>query len=85
MLSEESISTMSKIAKNPLTGLGNMYQSIFYGSDYQKIARAITSPDGVKQLEKIAKLQKDKRQQGLAIVEFQRILEATDEPTNLGQ
>jgi hypothetical protein len=85
MLAEESISTMSKIAKNPLTGLGNMYQNIFYGSDYQKIAKAITSPDGVKQLEKIAKLQKDKRQQGLAIVEFQRILEATDEPTNLGQ
>jgi hypothetical protein len=85
MLAEESISTMSKIAKNPLTGLGNMYQNIFYGSDYQKIAKAITSHDGVKQLEKIAKLQKDKRQQGLAIVEFQRILEATDEPTNLGQ
>jgi hypothetical protein len=85
MLSEESISAVSKVAKNPLTGLGNMYQSIFYGSDYQKIAKAITSPDGVKQLEKIAKLQKDKRQQGLAIVEFQRILEATDEPTNLGQ
>ena len=62
-----------------------MYQNIFYGRDYQKIAQAITSPDGVKQLEKIAKLQKDKRQQGLAIVEFQRILEATDEPTNLGQ
>lgn len=85
MLAEESISAVSKVAKNPLTGLGNMYQNIFYGSDYQKIAQAITSPDGVKQLEKIAKLQKDKRQQGLAIVEFQRILEAVDEPTNLGQ
>ena len=85
MLGEESISAVSKVAKNPLTGLGNMYQSIFYGRDYQKIAKAITSPDGVKQLEKIAKLNKDKRQQGLAIVEFQRIIEATDEPTNLGQ
>ena len=85
MLAEKSVSAVAKTAKNPLQGLGNMYQSFFYGRDYEKIARAITSPDGVKQLEKIAKLNKDKRQQGLAIVEFQRIIEATDEPTNLGQ
>jgi hypothetical protein len=85
MLAEESVSAIAKTTKNPLQGLGNMYQSFFYGRDYEKIARAITSPDGVKQLEKIAKLNKDKRQQGLAIVEFQRIIEATDEPTNLGQ
>lgn len=85
MLAEESVSAIAKTTKNPLQGLGNMYQSFFYGKDYEKIARAITSPDGVKQLEKIAKLNKDKRQQGLAIVEFQRIIEATDEPTNLGQ
>lgn len=85
MLAEESVSAIARTAKNPLQGLGNMYQSFFYGRDYEKIARAITSPDGVKQLEKIAKLNKNKRQQGLAIVELQRIIEATDEPTNLGQ
>lgn len=85
MLAEESVSAIAKTAKNPLQGLGNMYQSFFYGRDYEKIARAITSPDGVKQLEKIAKLNKDKRKQGLAVVELQRIIEASDEPTNLGQ
>lgn len=85
MLAEESVSLLGRTFKNPLEGLGRAYQNIFYANDYDKIARAITSPDGVKQLEKIAKLEKNKRQQGLAIVEFQRLIESVDEPTNLGQ
>jgi hypothetical protein len=78
-LSEESLSTINKTFKNLPGAFGTMYQTIFYGRDYEKIAKAITSPNGVEALEKMAKAQKDTRKLGLAITELQRVIDAIDE------
>lgn len=78
-LSEESLSIINKTFKNLPGAFGTMYQTIFYGRDYDKIAKAITSPNGVEALEKMAKAQKDTRKLGLAITELQRVIDAIDE------
>lgn len=78
-LSEESLSAINKTFKNLPGAFGTMYQTIFYGQDYNKIAKAITSPRGVEALEKMAKAQKDTKKLGLAMTELQRVIDAIDE------
>ena len=79
MLAQESVSVVSKIAKDPLGSLGTISQSIFYGRDYDKIARAITSPRGVELLEEMAKAGKNKKRLATGAQELQRLIDGIDE------
>jgi len=79
MLAQESVSLLGKTLTNPMATLGNIYQSVVYGRDYDRLAKAITSPDGVKTLENIAKSSKDQKKLGLALTEMQQLIRATDQ------
>lgn len=79
MIAAESVSTVSKAAKNPLEALGNAYQTLFYRKDYENVAKAITSPDGIKILESMAKSGKNQKQLATGAVELQRLIDALDE------
>ena len=76
MLAQESVSLLGKTLTNPMATLGNIYQSVVYGRDYDRLAKAITSPDGVKTLENIAKSSKDQKKLGLALTEMEVDLES---------
>ena len=79
MIAAESVSTVAKAAKNPLEALGNTYQTIFFRKDYENVAKAITSPDGIKILENMAKAGKNQKQLATGAVELQRLIDALDE------
>jgi hypothetical protein len=79
MMSQESISTLGKIGKDPLGSFGTIYQSVFYGRDYEKIARAITSPRGVELLEEMAKAGKNQKRLATGAQELQRLIDGLDE------
>lgn len=79
MLAEESVGLLGKSFRNIPGAIGNLYQSIFYGRDYEKIAKAITSPNGVETLEKLAKAGKDRKKIGLAFTELQQVVKSLDE------
>lgn len=79
MLAQESVSVIGKIAKDPLGSFGTIYQSIFYGRDYDKVARAITSPQGVEILEQMAKAGKNQKRLATGAQELQRLIDGIDE------
>jgi hypothetical protein len=88
MLAEASVGTIGQTLKQPLSAVGNMYQSIFFARDYRNMAKAMTSPDGVMALENIAKAGKDRKKIGLAFTELQQIIkaaEAEEESANVAQ
>ena len=76
MLAEASAGSIGRALKQPLSVAGDLYQSIFFGQDYNRIAKAITSPDGVMALEKLAKAGKDQKKAGLAITEINQLIKA---------
>ena len=76
MLAEASVGTIGQTLKNPLSAAGTLYQQIFFGQDYNRIAKAITDPDGVMALEKLAKAGKDQKKIGLAITEINQVIKA---------
>jgi hypothetical protein len=78
MLAEASVGAVTQTLKQPLSAIGNMYQSIFFARDYQNMAKAMTSPDGVMALEKIAKAGKDRKKVGLAFTELQQVIKAVE-------
>lgn len=79
MLAQESVSVAGKVAKDPLGAFGTIYQSIFYGRDYDKVARAITSPKGVELLEEMAKAGKNQKRLATGAQELQRLIDGIDE------
>jgi hypothetical protein len=88
MLAEASAGAVTQTLKQPLSAIGNMYQSIFFARDYRNMAKAMTSPDGVMALENIAKAGKDRKKIGLAFTELQQIIkaaEAEEESANVAQ
>ena len=78
MLAEASQGAVTQTLKQPLSAIGNMYQSVFFSRDYKNIAKAMTSPDGVMALEKIAKAGKDQKKVGLAFTELQQVIKAVE-------
>jgi len=78
MLAEASVGTVTQTLKQPLSAIGNMYQSVFFARDYRNMAKAMTSPDGVMALEKIAKAGKDQKKIGLAFTELQQVIKAVE-------
>jgi hypothetical protein len=76
MLAEASAGSVGRALKQPLSAAGDLYQSIFFGQDYNRIAKSITSPDGVMTLEKLAKAGKDQKKAGLAITEINQLIKA---------
>jgi hypothetical protein len=78
MLAEASTGAVTQTLKQPLSAIGNMYQSVFFARDYKNIAKAMTSPDGVMALEKIAKAGKDQKKVGLAFTELQQVIKAVE-------
>lgn len=76
MLAEASAGTVGRALKQPLSAAGDLYQSIFFGQDYNRIAKAITSLDGIMTLEKLAKAGKDQKKAGLAITEINQLIKA---------
>ena len=88
MLAEASMGAISQTLKQPLSAVGNLYQSVFFARDYRNMAKAMTSPDGVMALENIAKAGKDRKKIGLAFTELQQIIkaaEAEEESANVAQ
>jgi len=88
MLAEASMGAISQTLKQPLSAVGNLYQSVFFARDYRNMAKAMTSPDGVMALENIAKAGKDRKKIGLAFTELQQIIkaaEAEDDAANVAQ
>ena len=79
MLAEASVGLLGKSFRNIPGAIGNLYQGIFYGRDYEKIAKAITSPNGIETLEKLAKASKDRKKIGLAFTELQQVVKSLDE------
>jgi hypothetical protein len=78
MLAEASVGALGQTLKQPLSAIGNLYQSVFFARDYRNMAKAMTSPDGVMALEKIAKAGKDQRKIGLAFTELQQVIKAVE-------
>jgi hypothetical protein len=78
MLAEASVGTVTQTLKQPLSAIGNLYQSVFFARDYRNMAKAMTSPDGVMALEKIAKAGKDRKKIGLAFTELQQVIKAVE-------
>ena len=78
MLAEASVGTVTQSLKQPLSAIGNLYQSVFFARDYRSMAKAMTSPDGVMALEKIAKAGKDQKKIGLAFTELQQVIKAVE-------
>jgi hypothetical protein len=78
MLAEASVGAVGQTLKQPLSAIGNMYQSVFFARDYKNIAKAMTSPDGVMALENIAKAGKDRKKVGLAFTELQQVIKAVE-------
>jgi hypothetical protein len=76
MLAEQSVGGIGRALKQPLSTAGDLYQQIFFGRDYESIAKAMTSPDGVMALEKLAKAGKDQKKIGLAITEINQVIKA---------
>jgi hypothetical protein len=79
MIAAESVSTVAKAAKNPLEAIGTLYQTMFFRKDYENVAKAITSPEGIKILENMAKASKNQKQLATGAVELQRLIDALDE------
>lgn len=85
MLAEASVGTIGQTLKSPLSAAGNLYQQVFFGQDYNRMAKAMTSPDGVMALEKLAKAGKDQKKIGLAITEINQLIKANQEETDLSE
>lgn len=85
MLAEASVGGVGRALKQPLSAAGDLYQSIFFGQDYNRIAKAITSPDGVMALEKLAKASKDQKKIGLAITEINQVIKANQAEEGLSE
>lgn len=65
--------------KNPLEAAGGMYENIFYANDSANVAKALTSPEGVDLLNKLAAVGKNDKQAALLVTELQRILQEQNE------
>jgi hypothetical protein len=85
MLAEASAGSVGRALKQPLSTVGDLYQTIFFGKDYRNIAKAITSPDGVMSLEKLAKTGKDQKKIGLAITEINQVIKANQAEEGLSE
>jgi hypothetical protein len=85
MLAEASAGSVGRALKQPLSTVGDLYQTIFFGQDYRNIAKAITSPDGVMSLEKLAKTGKDQKKIGLAITEINQVIKANQAEEGLSE
>lgn len=85
MMAEASVGVVGQALKQPLSTVGTLYQQIFFGQDYNRIAKAITSPDGVMALENLAKAGKDQKKIGLAITEINQVIKANQEQTDLSE
>jgi hypothetical protein len=79
MIAAESVSTVTKAARNPLEAIGTLYQTMFFRKDYENVAKAITSPEGIKILENMAKASKNQKQLATGAVELQRLIDGLDE------
>jgi hypothetical protein len=79
MIAAESVSTVTKATRNPLEAIGNLYQTMFFRKDYENVAKAITSPEGIKILENMAKASKNQKQLATGAVELQRLIDGLDE------
>ena len=79
MLAEQSVGSVGRALKQPLSAVGDLYQNIFFGQDYNRIAKAMTSPDGVMALENLAKASKDQKKIGLAITEINQVIKANQQ------
>ena len=79
MIAAESVSTVAKATRNPLEAIGTLYQTMFFRKDYENVAKAITSPEGIKILENMAKASKNQKQLATGAVELQRLIDGLDE------
>jgi len=76
MMAETSAGAIGKTLKQPLSAVGTLYEQVFFSRDYEMIAKAMTSPDGVMALERLAKAGKDKQKIGIAITEINQVIKA---------
>lgn len=70
----ESTQTLTKRVGKPFEAVSGLADSIMNRRDMEKLARAITSPDGIKQLERMALAGKDQRKTAIATQSLQRLM-----------
>jgi hypothetical protein len=71
----ESMQTTTKQLGQPLQATFKLADFIINGRDMEKLALAITSPDGIKQLERLALAGKDQRKTAIAVQALQRLMD----------
>lgn len=71
----ESTQSITKRLGKPIESISSLTDSILNRRDMEKLALAITSPDGVKQLERMALAGKDKRKIAIGVQSFQRLMD----------
>jgi hypothetical protein len=71
----ESTQTLTKRVGKPFEAVSGLADSIMNRRDMEKLARAITSPDGIKQLERMALAGKDQRKTAIATQSLQRLMD----------
>lgn len=64
-----------QVLTTPTKGAAMLVDYVINGRDMEKMARALTSPEGLREIERLALAGKDKRQVGIAATTIQRLID----------
>ena len=67
-----------QVLQTPTKGVAMLADYIVNGRDMEKMARALTSPDGLRELERLALAGKDARKIGIAATSIQRLIDEAE-------
>lgn len=67
-----------QVLQTPTKGVAMLADYVVNGRDMEKMARALTSPDGIRELERLALAGKDKRKIGIAATSIQRLIDEAE-------
>ena len=67
-----------QVLQTPTKGVALLADYVVNGRDMEKMARALTSPDGIRELERLALAGKDKRKIGIAATSIQRLIDEAE-------
>lgn len=73
-LAERGVGRVKEAVSRPFSALGNIADSVINGRDMEKFARALTSPEGVDELAKLATSPATTAQTGAAAFAIQRLM-----------
>lgn len=67
-----------QVLQTPTKGVALLADYVVNGRDMEKMARALTSPDGLRELERLALAGKDSRKIGIAATSIQRLIDEAE-------